>query len=233
MMEESCVAAFWKTVHETDSSYDVYCFDSIEIGADDRVTGLHPPLPAWESWKQYAYFLFRGCRIVPQQAMIFSRASYEKLGSFVEFPLGWASDQATLMALAGDTGIKQVWGPKVYFRKSDENISSIDNAAMSAQKLQAAIQFMGWVVRRFDEAPGQNFPISDESLRRLAFEWFKRHLAELHSWYGPSECVHTARFIRDTWREPYAKALARMLRLDLGMVVHVAKARFSSSRQSS
>jgi glycosyltransferase involved in cell wall biosynthesis len=231
-MEESCVAAFWKTVHETEYRYDVYCFDSVEIGADDRVTGLHPPLPAWESWKQYAYFLFRGCRKVPQQAMIFSRAAYEKLGAFVEFPLGWTSDQATLMALAGDKGIKQIWGPKVRFRKSNENISSIDNAAMSAQKLQAAIQFMGWVVRRFDEVPGRNFPISDESLRRLAFEWFKRHLAELHTWYGPRECIHTARFISDTWHEPYAKALARMVRLDLGMFAHVARAELSGSRQS-
>jgi glycosyltransferase involved in cell wall biosynthesis len=228
IMEEGCVASFWKTVHESDSEYGVYCFDSIEIDTEDRVSALHPLLPACESWKQFAYFLFRGGRIVPQQAMIFSRAAYEKLGGFVEFPLGWASDQATLMALADEKGIKRISGPKVRFRKSGENISSTNNAAISSQKLQAAMQFMRWMVRRINEVPDRNFPISDESLRLLAFDWFKRHLADLRSWYSPSECLRAARFVSDTWHEPYAKAFVRMLRLNLRMALHEARARLSS-----
>ncbi len=231
IMEEGCVAACWKTIQETAARYDVYCFDSIDIDSYDRVVALHPLLPDWESWKQFAYFFFSGDRVVPQQAMVFSRVAYKKLGAFVEFPVGWASDQATLMALAGENGIKQIPGPKVRSRRSGENISSVGSAAISSKKLQATMQFMRWAVRQIDEVPDQNFPMSDESLRSLTFEWFKQHLAALHTWYGPSECLQTASFMKETWSEPYGRSLARMLKLNVGMVLNELRVRFSRVRR--
>jgi glycosyltransferase involved in cell wall biosynthesis len=225
VMDDGSVEAFSKIARETGCQYDVYYFNSMGIDGTDRVSTLHPSLPDQESWKQYAYFLFRGSRQVPQQAMIFSRAAYEKLGGFVEFPVGWASDQASLMAMAGEKGIKLISGPKVQFRHSGENISSTENSAISSQKLQAAMQFMRWVIRQFNEVPVQNFPISDELLRQVALQWFKQHLAALHTWYSLGECFQTARFVSDTWGEPYWKALAFILRLNLRLTLNGLRTR--------
>jgi hypothetical protein len=71
--------------------------------------------------------------------------------------------------------------------------------------------------------------MSDESLRQLAFAWFRKHLAILPTWYNPSECLRTARFLASYFGEPYGKALARMLMLNVNMVGHSIRSWHSKS----
>lgn len=224
VMNCGCVAALQEAVRECGSQYDVFYFDTVEVNAEGSITALNPVLPVRESWKQYAYFLFRGQRVVPLQAMVFSRSAYDRAGGFVNFPLAWASDQATLMALAGEKGLKRVNGASIRFRKSGENISSVDSAAMASQKLRAAMLFMQWFMRHLDEAPDTAFPLSDDVLRLMAFQWFKQHLVDLHVYFTPRECFDAARFVNATWKEPFVKAFARMLSLDLCMMSGDARA---------
>jgi glycosyltransferase involved in cell wall biosynthesis len=219
VMDKDCVSA-WRTARtENGDRFDVYCFDSVEIDAASRITALHPPLPEWESWKRYAYFFLCGHRVVPQQAVVFSRAAYRRIGGFVELPHAWASDQATLMALAGETGIGRIPGPGVSFRQSGQNASSSADRRLALKKLKAATKFAEWLLKRIREVPEQDFPLSDRDLERLVFSWFKKHLRALRTWYGPVESIETARFIEDAWDEPFLRGVARMAKLDLSLLI--------------
>lgn len=222
IMADECVARFRETVARGDRC-DIYDMDSVQIGPSDEPISLHPLLPDWESWKQHAYFIFSRSRFVPQQAVIFSRRAYQKLGGFVDFPLAWGSDFATTMALAMEKGIKRVPGATVYFRTSGENISSKEDGARSAMKLQAVMQFIRWFHDQLARVPDRDFSLSDDKLKRVAFDWLKLQLIAFHVWYSPRECVQTARFLQATCGEPYARALLRMVRLNLGMLAYSAR----------
>ena len=226
---KSCVSAFSRTVADTRSGFDVYCYNSVAIDARDRVTALHPPLPVQESWKHFAYHFFAGHRTIPQQAIIFSRAAFGRIGGFVDFPLGWTSDQATLMALAGTKGIRKIEGAQIRFRYSGQNISSASDRALAMQKLRAAMQFVEWTLSQMDRIPDPAFTFSDALLREQAFAWFRGHLSALKTWYAPAQCMETARFLSRMAGEPYAKALGRMAKLDLGMLKHTVRGMLTSA----
>jgi hypothetical protein len=221
--ESTCLEAFACTLEESEAGHDVYCFDSLAIDGNDDVTGLHPSLPERESWKQFAYHFFAGHRTVPQQAMIFSRAAYQRIGGLVDFPLGWAADQATLMALAGANGIRRVAGARVHFRYSGDNLSSTNDRRIGGQKLQAAMRFIEWTLRRIETTPDAQFPLSDALLRRQAFAWFRQHLGALRVWYAPAQCRQTATFLAATAGESYLRALTRMARLDAAFVGNILR----------
>ncbi len=233
VMEPGCVESFFASLPPNGTRHEVYCFDSVEIDSEDRIISIHPPLAEWESWKQHTYLVFRGCRFVPQQAVVFSRASFQKLGGFVPFPLAWGSDFATVIVLAAETGIKRIAGAKVRFRSSGENISTTNDSRRSAQKLQALMQLIAWLFRQLEKSGDANFPLADETIRKLSTLWFKRQLVALHIWYSPKECIQIARFLQNTCGESYGKSLLRMLALNLGMVWHTIRIRIRLAPRAS
>jgi hypothetical protein len=48
--------------------------------------------------------------------------------------------------------------------------------------------------------------------------WFKQHLAALHTWLTPAQCVRLAQFIKENWGKSFSASLARMATLDALMV---------------
>lgn len=73
------------------------------------------------------------------------RKALMDLGGWINFPLAWGSDDATIMSLIKDYGIVSTDEILFDFRMSGENITSKKNNALAlAQKLKARTQFFKW-----------------------------------------------------------------------------------------
>jgi glycosyltransferase involved in cell wall biosynthesis len=225
VMESDCVAAFYRCLSQLNEEVDVLRYDTMFINAADDIFQINPPHPEHESWKTFAYHLLRGMRISTVQELIFSRSAFERIGGFVEFPLAWGSDHATLMALAGKRGVFRISGPKVRFRWSGMNISSVKDRNMDALKLRASMEYVRWLLRAIAETPDTEFPLGDADLQAVAFEWFKDHLAALHTPLFPRQCREIVRFVNSTWGEPRHRSWARLVKLNLALVPHALRQR--------
>lgn len=101
---------------------------------------------------------------------IFKRALYLKKNGFVDFPLGWFSDYATWLKYSKESGIYNLLEAKVYWRLSDENISSKrDDVKMVELKIRSLFLFVSFL--------NENFTIKNQVLTSFA----KPHLKNLLS----------------------------------------------------
>ena len=78
---------------------------------------------------------------VPQ--LIFNRSRLIKFGGFINFPLAWGSDDATMLAMASN-GIVHSKDSLVRFRWSDSNISGNHKYQIELKKLHARLQLCKW-----------------------------------------------------------------------------------------
>lgn len=78
---------------------------------------------------------------VPQ--LIFNRSGLIKFGGFINFPLAWGSDDATMLGMASN-GIVHSKESLVRFRWSDLNISGNHRYKIELKKLHARLQLCKW-----------------------------------------------------------------------------------------
>lgn len=98
---------------------------------------------------------------------IFLKSKYQEVGGFIDFPLGWCSDDSMWCLMGKENGICTIQGPKVSWRLSGFNISS-SKSTFEEEKIQAIIQFFEWVKKTF----GKNFLFEKEikvSSKRFLF----------------------------------------------------------------
>lgn len=105
------------------------------------------------------------------------RTEYIKKDGFVVFPMGFYSDNASILNWIED-GIVSSEKILCVFRFSGEHISSNTNRAYNAGKVQAAIQYWTWV-KEFEEFESNKYYIKEdvESTVYNAFKnssWMKR-----------------------------------------------------------
>ncbi|MBK8016535.1 MAG: glycosyltransferase family 2 protein [Betaproteobacteria bacterium] len=173
------VAAFRRTLKETNASFDVYRFQSRWIDADGKTTRVSDPPPLEEQWFQYLAERFRDRRFTFTCDHVFSRESYRRAGGFVDFPLAWCSDDASWIAFSARTGFRTVPGPLASWRRSGLNISS-DIPQLRRTKLISMSLFLDWLGQRMRS--GDLRCQSDrEQLLSLGVAWFFDRY-----WTGPS-----------------------------------------------
>jgi len=98
------------------------------------------------------------------------------LGGFVSFPLGWFSDTATWILLAGGCGIYGVEKAIANHRMSGLNISS-PKSELDSVKLKSTLLFLLWLAKHRQSL---NIPNDDWLKVRQYFKWRLRlHLAKL------------------------------------------------------
>ena len=73
---------------------------------------------------------------------IVHRKTFEHQGGFVRYPLAWSSDDATLYKMGKQSGILTIPDARVYWRKSDANITPNRSRSIQKQKLKAVTQFL-------------------------------------------------------------------------------------------
>lgn len=77
---------------------------------------------------------------------IFSKESYIKKGRFVNFPLAWGSDTATMLKFGQSSGFVTVEKGDVFWRASEYNVSSGGDIQINQQKAYVTGLFLKWVI---------------------------------------------------------------------------------------
>lgn len=179
LIDENYVRAFRKTLTETRGRFDLYRFDSRWIDAAGKVTRDGDTHPDVEPWHRYVLSRFRGQSSTFTCDHVFSRAAYDRIGGFVDFPLAWCSDDATWVLIGLTAGIKKVTGAKASWRRSGENISSAIPAFESRKVISMAL-YLNWLFSN----PAKLCPLAPEellSLRKSARLWLFDRIWSSHA----------------------------------------------------
>ena len=148
-----CVAAFYRRL-EAGAQADVLRFDAVLIDEHERCLRVLPPQPAGET---SAEFVLQRCRRQRWNFLsnhIFSRAAFDREGGFIDFPLGWHSDDASWTAFARLTGFAAIEGARVSWRLSSDHISGRTDRESCLQKAMASFQYHAWLTRFLTDMPG-------------------------------------------------------------------------------
>lgn len=128
---------------------DVLRFNVQIIDDNNKVVLTSKPHPAFETAKQFLYRRLNGECVSTACEYIFSRKVYHKKNGFVEFPLAWASDDASWANFAEVNGIFTMAGNPVSWRMGGFNISS-DKTLTYERKIEATILYLKFVAARYE-----------------------------------------------------------------------------------
>lgn len=137
----------------------------------------------FESQNLFLYNSIASRRIVCIANYVFKTSQLRRIGGFVDFPLAWGSDEATVLKMSKN-GVAITNGILFSFRKSDINISNRINKEVISKKLQANIAFLSF----FDDFVSSIF-CEKSTLEQNRFRDFvsitRKHIIDSivsHSW---------------------------------------------------
>ena len=178
IMEPGCVESFLETIAEN-TKYPVYRFD-VDIINDEGKVIRSTNYPAEQSAEDF--FLSR-LRLQDDSVIsnyIFNSSTLLEKG-FVAFSLAWCSDDATVIRETEAGKIFRISGPKVLFRLSGENISSVNIPEYAGFKVEAKVDFLKWVFHN------QNFlSLQYKSTKLLVLNWIVASLLGNYNNLSPS-----------------------------------------------
>ncbi|WP_052808119.1 glycosyltransferase family 2 protein [Methyloterricola oryzae] len=166
IMPKDAVKSFYDFLH-SDTRFDVVRFNLAVIDHQGEILYGATSHPGHESSAQFASrVLDRSCRSSASE-FIFSRDVYLGTGGFVEFPLGWASDVASWIRFGMEKGIYTIGNEPVRWRLSGNNLSSRQDDHVYLHKIDACIEFTGFL--------RQHFKLPEDVL----FDWMFFHFSLL------------------------------------------------------
>jgi len=143
LIDKNCVEYFYNEL-EKQSEFDLYRFNMRVIDALGNKIYDAPRFPETETGLSYIKARLRWERSNALCPYVFSRNIYIEKNGFVEFDLGWCSDDATWFKFAGENGIKTIAGPEVSWRYG-ANISS--DIKLIERKINSWIEYSIWLVQ--------------------------------------------------------------------------------------
>src|SRR5690606_19836314 len=152
-MDTGCVAAFYDFIERgVASGVDLLHFDlEVVDGSGQRIWPVRKfPLHL----KSAAFFAARVRSEIHSTVVefIFRRSKWQHEGGFERFDLAWFTDDATWTKLSRHGGIHTIPGPRVYWRYSGQNISSLHASRdVVDRKVQSGLDFMAWVQNYFEQ----------------------------------------------------------------------------------
>ena len=150
VVENNCVECFYQILGESQENYNVYRFNTLTIDGEGRLLTINRPHPEVESALEFVYHRLRGNRESYACEYIFSREVYDHFGGMVRYPLAWCADDATWARFSAINGLRTISGPRVLWRRSGLNISSVKGQTIP-EKLAAAALFLDDLAEMFDE----------------------------------------------------------------------------------
>ncbi len=144
-LDRDCIFWFRKAILETGGRFAAYQATLRGIDEEDGERYKFPAISSSNSSQRLSSIFSPGFRGMVIEIM-FSKVRIQELGGFISFPLGWYSDWATWVALAGRGGIFAVPDAIVNHRMSALNISSA-NPSLRRAKFNATIKFWQWIHR--------------------------------------------------------------------------------------
>jgi hypothetical protein len=202
LMEEGCVEAFYRELHATSGRYELYRFNTCSIDGKGRLVSENAPHPQNESGPDFLVSRLRGGRTSTAQELIFSRAAWEEVGGFPDFPLGWASDDAFIALLGSRKPIHVVPGPRLKWRLSGKNISTDNSFAMAIQKLQACRKFVEWAADFLKKNSPSEGALTNAELAALLEDWFFMQMIYRRQLMSFRSSLDVDQLAASVWRRP-------------------------------
>src|SRR5262249_28326771 len=114
LMDHACTDRLQQGITGHGDEVDVFHFNVIKIDATGAALEQPPAFPPWLSARAFALARLQFALASFAPDFVFSRAAFDRVGGFVEFPLAWCTDDASWVAMAGTKGILTLDGPRVY-----------------------------------------------------------------------------------------------------------------------
>jgi glycosyltransferase involved in cell wall biosynthesis len=202
LMEERCVEAFYQELRVTSGRHELYRFNTCSIDGSGRLISDNVQHPQNESGADFLVSRLRGGRTSTAQELIFSRAAWEAVGGFPDFPLGWASDDAFIATLGSRKPIRVVPGPRLKWRLSGKNISTDNSIAMAIQKHQACRRFVQWAADFLEKNQPTAGPLTNGKLAVLLEDWFFMQMIYRHQLMSFRSSLDVDELAVSLWRRP-------------------------------
>lgn len=120
------------------------------IDENGKITGIFGCIAEKVSWMEYWYYWEHVGSSIGH--IIFNRTKLIENGGFVNFPMGWGSDDATILMM-GKNGICFESEILYSFRNSGQNISSALNSYNSlVRKIEAREKFYIWLKKQINDS---------------------------------------------------------------------------------
>lgn len=207
ILSDDAVASFCDTV-EKYPDYDVYHWNLSITDASGKVVRTPPPYPDVLSAREFYRRLYGSQSIDARMPDFIFRTSALKKSGFVSFDLAFRTDNATVMALAKEKGIRAVSsaGSCVLWRDSGINVSSSPNHESQYRRALASITFFNWAGTFFGKA---GVPLSRRKQMRI-------HTNELYPLYPsyPAEEIRRMFMQCDLFRNDPLARLSGLIRLN-------------------
>jgi glycosyltransferase involved in cell wall biosynthesis len=209
-MSPDCVEAFHASRPQL-GGVDLVRFQTDTIDAEGRVLATNPSHPAKESAEEFVLARLRGERVSFVVEYIFRRTAFERVGGFLDFPVGWCADDATWFEISRAAAIHTLPRGRVRWRASGLNITDV-NRSHCDEKLRAALMYLDFVdreVRGREPAPATGSSRVDASDRagtariweRAELAWLLGQLRYLMP-MSPRTIARTTRLTRTRWTLP-------------------------------
>lgn len=145
--DPGCVEA-WRTA-TANRRFDVFRFNTRTIDGYGLIERENPVHPIYESGFEFAFHRLIGGRFSFGSEYVFARTAFDFNRGFIDYPLAWCSDDASWIAFSRQSGIATIEGPRVNWRYSGENLSSVSPATRAAKR-EALLYHAAWLRREFE-----------------------------------------------------------------------------------
>jgi len=112
------------------------------VDSSGKILRFTPAAPEFENVLDFIWHRFAGLREMYAQNFVFRVQKLVGMNGFVDFPLAWASDDATWFSLAFNNGVVSTNKVLCYWRFSELNISNVGSIEM---RLSALSQYFCWL----------------------------------------------------------------------------------------
>lgn len=148
-MQSDCVESFYKGL-ESDVDTDIFRFNINVIDSSSNVVHSEIKFSKIVSSQEYLIMKLSGKIKSYVVEYIFKRTDDFE---FIDFPIAWYSDVATIMSSGFRSNIYTLPNGNVFWRRSDVNISpNYNNINIFQQKIAANYLFFKWILsNKFDE----------------------------------------------------------------------------------
>ncbi|HUA65798.1 MAG TPA: glycosyltransferase family A protein [Alphaproteobacteria bacterium] len=202
LMEDRCVETFYRELRSTSARYELYRFNTYSIDGQGRLISENASHPQNETGPDFLVSRLRGGRTSTAQELIFSRAAWESVGGFPDFPLGWASDDAFIATLGARKPIRVIPGPRLKWRLSGKNISTDNSLAMAIQKHQACRKFVEWAADFLRRNLPTEGALTNGELAALLEDWFFMQMIYRRQLMSVKSSLDVDELAVSVWRRP-------------------------------
>ena len=160
VMSENCVEGFYESLEKFDNGIAIDKVFRFNLSVTDAELNLLQKYVTPEDFSvEYfleSYFINHTLRNKAVE-FIFSKKAYNENGRFVNFPLAWGSDTASMLKLGQSAGFVTIGKGEVSWRDSGYNVSSSSDAKINNQKPYITNLFLKWVIDFIKVYKGSKF----------------------------------------------------------------------------